>query len=105
MVPIRIGDTNKVMAYYECALEFFQQINCRMIAKAFICRIEPKKQVKHPYIGKVPAGSALGTKRDPEASKPDWWPPNVMHKEPDHLRKERMFVFAMFIPVANNLFD
>ena len=104
MVSIRIGDTKKVMAYYECALEHFQQVNCRMIAKAFICLIEPKKQVKHPYIGKVPAGSALGTKKDPEASKPEWWAPGVMHKEPDHLKKERMFVYAVIITVTNNLF-
>lgn len=57
-----------------------------MIAKAFIGLIEPKKQVKHPYHpynGKTPAGSALGTKKDPEASKPEWWPPGVMHK---HIR-------------------
>ncbi|CAI7665243.1 unnamed protein product [Penicillium glandicola] len=70
------------MAYYECALELFQRVNCRMIAKALICLIEPKRQVKHPYTGKVPAGSALGMKENPE-------PPNVMQKDPDHLRKEQ----------------
>ncbi|CAG8140947.1 unnamed protein product, partial [Penicillium nalgiovense] len=89
MVPLRIGDSQKVMAYYEGALKHFQQLNCRMVAKAFIKFIEPRKQVRHPYNGgKPPAGSAPGTTGDPEKTKPEWWPPGVMHKEPDHLRKE-----------------
>jgi hypothetical protein len=62
-----------------------------MVAKAFIKFIEPRKQVRHPYNGgKPPAGSAPGTTGDPEKTKPEWWPPGVMHKEPDHLRKECM---------------
>ncbi|KAJ5894528.1 hypothetical protein N7495_006219 [Penicillium taxi] len=89
MVALRIGDTQKVMAYYEGALKHFQQLNCRMVAKAFIKFIEPRKQVRHPYNGgKPPPGSAPGTTGDPEKTKPEWWPPMVMHKEPDHLRKE-----------------
>lgn len=93
MVPLCIGDTPKVLAYYEGALKHFQQLNCRMVAKAFIKFIEPRKQVKHPYNGgKAPAGSAPGTTGDPEKTKPEWWPPGVMHKEPDHLRKECTFV-------------
>lgn len=86
---IRVGDSNKLMNYYEGALKHFQQLNCRMVAKAFIKFIEPRKQVRHPYNGgKPPAGSAPGTTGDPEKTKPEWWPPGVMHKEPDHLRKE-----------------
>lgn len=93
MVPLCIGDTPKVLAYYEGALKHFQQLNCRMVAKAFIKFIEPRKQVKHPYNGgKAPAGSAPGTTGDPEKTKPEWWPPGVMHKEPDHLRKECTFI-------------
>lgn len=91
MVPLRVGDSQKVMAYYEGALKHFQQLNCRMVAKAFIKFIEPRKQVRHPYNGgKPPPGSAPGTTGDPEKTKPEWWPPGVMHKEPDHLRKECM---------------
>jgi hypothetical protein len=91
MVPLRIGDTQKVLGYYEGALKHFQQLNCRMVAKAFIKFIEPRKQVRHPYNGgKPPPGSAPGTTGDPEKTKPEWWPPGVMHKEPDHLRKECM---------------
>ncbi|OQD97643.1 hypothetical protein PENSOL_c011G06425 [Penicillium solitum] len=87
--PLEIGDTKNVMAYYRNALNNFQQLNCRMIAKAFIKFIEPRKQVKHPYNGgKLPLGSAPGTTVDPEKTKPEWWPPSIIHKEPDHLRKE-----------------
>lgn len=96
MVPLRIGETQKVTSYYESALKHFQQLNCRMVAKAFIKFIEPRKQVRHPYNGgKPPPGSAPGTTGDPEKTKPEWWPPGVMHKEPDHLRKECMY-FALF---------
>ena len=95
MVPLRIGDTQKVMGYYEGALKHFQQLNCRMVAKAFIKFIEPRKQVRHPYNGgKPPPGSAPGTTGDPEKTKPEWWPPGVMHKEPDHLRKECMYCLS-----------
>lgn len=92
MVSIRIGDSAKLLSYYTSVLNHFQQLNCRMVAKAFIKFIEPRKQVRHPYNGgKPPAGSAPGATGDPEKTKPEWWPPGVMHKEPDHLRKERMF--------------
>lgn len=79
-IELEIGDTEKVISYYESALKRFQQLNCRNIAKAFIKAIEPRKQVKHPYNG--------GRSGDPEMTKPGWWPPGVIHKEPDHLKME-----------------
>lgn len=92
MVPLRVGDTEKVMDYYEGTLKHFQQLNCRMVAKAFIKFIEPRKQVRHPYNGgKPPPGSAPGATGDPEKTRPEWWPSGVMHKEPDHLKKECTF--------------
>lgn len=90
---LRINETQKITNYYEGALEHFQQLNCRTLAKAFIKFIEPHKQVRHPYNGGKPSpGSAPGSTGDPEKTKPEWWPPGVMHKEPDHLRKECMFL-------------
>ncbi|KAK2749838.1 hypothetical protein FQN57_005252 [Myotisia sp. PD_48] len=83
-VPIKIGDTEKIIAFYENSFKTFQQINCRQVAKAYIKLIEPRKQVKHPYNG---GRGALGEKGDPEKTKPDWWPPGVVHREPDHLKK------------------
>jgi uncharacterized protein DUF2841 len=89
-IPLEIGNEAKVKLYYETALKHFQQLNCRQMAKAFIKFIEPRKQVKHPYNGgRPPPGSPQGTKGDPEKTKPEWWPPGVMHREPDHLKKDR----------------
>ncbi|KAF4218227.1 hypothetical protein CNMCM6805_000651 [Aspergillus fumigatiaffinis] len=99
MVELEIGDTSKVLAYYERSLKHFRQVNCRHILKAFIKFIEPRKQAKHPYNGgKPPAGAPPGKKGDPEKTKPEWWPANVVHKEPDHLRKDqRLSLLIHFI--------
>lgn len=83
---LEIGNTNEVTAYYTSVFKRLQQGNCQMLAKGFIKLIEPRKQVKHPYNGG--RGSAPGKKGDPELTKPDWWPRDVSHKEPDHLRQE-----------------
>lgn len=87
MASLRIGDREGLTKYYELALENFQQLNCRQISKAFIQFIAPRKQTTHPYSGNI-RGSAIGSTGDPEKSKPTWWPPGVMHKEPDHLLTE-----------------
>jgi hypothetical protein len=87
VVGLKIGDTPKVLDYYKTSLTHFQQLNCRQIAKAFIKFIEPRKQVNHPYNGRKP-GAPRG-EGDPESTKPEWWPADVFHKEPDHLRKDR----------------
>lgn len=79
-IALKISETKNVTAYYESAFERFQQLNCRQIAKEFIKEIQPHKQVKHPYNG--------GVDSVPESTKPDWWPDDVPHKEPDHLKKE-----------------
>lgn len=92
---LEIGDTERVVAYYEMALKHFQQLNCRQMAKAFIKFIEPRKQVKHPYNGgRPPPGAQPGEKGDPEKTKPEWWPSGVVHKEPDHLKKDRKLLSA-----------
>ncbi|KAJ5592857.1 hypothetical protein N7537_009761 [Penicillium hordei] len=88
MVPLRVGDTKKVMVYYEDTLKRFLQCTCRVILKAFIKFIEPRKQVKHPNNGgKPPPGSAPGTRCNPEKTKLELWPSDVKHKEPDHMVK------------------
>ncbi|OJD26429.1 hypothetical protein ACJ73_02191 [Blastomyces percursus] len=83
-IGLPIGDEEKMMAYYAEAFRAFQQINCRQVAKAYIKLIEPRKQAKHPYNG---GKAAPGETRDPEKTKPEWWPADVIHKEPDHLKK------------------
>lgn len=59
---------------YNC-FEEFQQIPCKLLSKAWIKVIEPKKQSKYPY-------------KQGESSKPYWWPANCIHREPDHLKKD-----------------
>ncbi|EFW18595.1 conserved hypothetical protein [Coccidioides posadasii str. Silveira] len=72
-VDLRIGDKETVKAYYYAAFRGFQQINCRTLSRAWIRFIEPKKQAMYPY------------KKGP-VTKPPWWPADVEHREPDHLK-------------------
>ncbi|RAL02124.1 uncharacterized protein BO80DRAFT_40179 [Aspergillus ibericus CBS 121593] len=88
-IPLEIGDSERVEQYYTISFRHFQQVNCRVVAKAFIKVIEPRKQVRHPYNGGRPKpGAPPGSKGDPEKTKPEWWPARVVHREPDHLKKE-----------------
>lgn len=92
VITLKIGDRAKVESFYFAAFRAFQQLNCRQVAKAFIKSIEPRKQVKHPYNGgKGPEGE----KGDPEKTKPDWWPAEVNHQEPDHLRKPGLLLISL----------
>ncbi|RAL12561.1 DUF2841 domain-containing protein [Aspergillus homomorphus CBS 101889] len=84
MLPIR--DASILRRYYEKAFDGLQQINCRILAKAYIKLVEPRKQVNYPYNGrKIISGTSQ--QFDPELTKPAWWPAGVTHREPDHLLK------------------
>lgn len=79
---LKIGDTEAVYNYYEQAFKSCQQSACKLIAKAWVKVLAPKKQSTHPYTGS-------------DERAPDWWPKpwgtskeeRVRHKEPDHLYK------------------
>ena len=76
---LRIGDTAEVEKFYFTRFKDMQQAACKVMGKAFVKLIEPKKQTHHPY-----------TKGDDK--KPPWWPitqgeHGVRHREPDHLLK------------------
>lgn len=74
---IYVNPHNKVEVknfLYNC-FEEFQQIPCKLLAKAWIKVVEPRKQSKYPY-------------KNGEKSRPFWWPPNCIHREPDHLKKD-----------------
>ncbi|KAF7134036.1 hypothetical protein CNMCM5793_005616 [Aspergillus hiratsukae] len=66
------SNTQRVIARYRQNFSNLTQNDCRSIGQAWIDLIEPNKQRIHPY-----------TKGD--ASKPNWWPPNVQHRSPHHL--------------------
>lgn len=79
---LRIGDVAQTTKYYEERLKQMQQGACKVIAKAWVKVVEPRKQTAHPYINEA-------------KSAPPWWPEikpadgsqGVRHKEPDHLLK------------------
>lgn len=77
--PLVIGQSDKVEQYYVVRFKDMQQSACKVMGKAFVKLVEPKKQTHHPYTGG-------------NAGAPPWWPPTtgengVRHKEPDHLLK------------------
>jgi hypothetical protein len=88
--PLRIGDKDAVWNFYQQRFRNCQQSACKLIAKAWVKAVEPKKQSNHPYTGK-------------DEKAPDWWPKpwgptkdeKVRHKEPDHLyKKERVHLLT-----------
>ena len=83
---ISVKERGLLRLYYEKIFRNLQQTNCRIIAKAYIKLVEPRKQVNYPYNGrKIVEGRTQ--QLDPEATKPPWWPRGVSHREPDHLPK------------------
>jgi hypothetical protein len=79
---LEIGDSARVEEFYLNRFKDMQQTACKIMGKAFVKLVEPRKQTHHPY-----------TRGDESA--PPWWPANkelgefyVRHKEPDHLYKK-----------------
>jgi len=81
--PLVIGSAEEVTTFLETRFRQLQQLCCKIVAKAWIKVIEPKKQTRYPY-------------NRGEESKPEWWPNDVRHKEPDHLMKPGMPNFVLF---------
>lgn len=76
---IAIGDDCARDDVYRQCLKDMQQNGCKVIGKAWVKLLEPKKQSTYPY--------TKGAQK-----RPPWWPamtgPNkIRHKEPDHLHK------------------
>jgi len=68
--------------YQVVGLRTWRLVTRKVMGKAFIKLVEPKKQTHHPY-----------TKGAPSA--PSWWPlqvgeDHVRHREPDHLYRKGM---------------
>ncbi|CZR65254.1 uncharacterized protein PAC_15154 [Phialocephala subalpina] len=74
---LMIGDAAEVEEFYRTRFNDMHQLSCRIMGKAFVKLVEPKKQTSYPYTrGKAPP----------------WWPNTtgdniVRHKQPDHLLK------------------
>ncbi|KAJ5814560.1 hypothetical protein N7474_006337 [Penicillium riverlandense] len=95
-VMISVRDADLLGRYYKKAFENLQQTNCRVLAKAYIKLVEPRKQVNYPYNGrKIVAGTPR--QLDPNETKPPWWPSGVSHREPDHLPKSERIRLLIYI--------
>lgn len=84
---LRVGDDEEVEKLYAIRFKDMQQWSCKIMGKAFVKLVEPKKQTHHPYTKK-------------EEGAPDWWPRGngdnkVRHKEPDHLLKPGISQFII----------
>lgn len=82
---LALGDTAGIREFYVQCLKDLQQFVGRIIAKALVKLIEPKKQTTYPYSGGA-------------ATAPPWWPPTsgegaIRHTEPDHLHKRGNSLF------------
>lgn len=82
---IAIGDDSARDEVYRQCLKDMQQNGCKVIGKAWVKLLEPKKQSNYPYTKGA-------------SKRPPWWPavtgPNkIRHAEPDHLHKRGMFFF------------
>ncbi|KAK3357107.1 hypothetical protein B0T25DRAFT_147256 [Lasiosphaeria hispida] len=87
---IKVGNSDEVWDFYGQRFRNIQQNACKLIAKAWVKAVAPKKQTNNPY-----------TAGDDAA--PDWWPKpwgptkddKVRHLEPDHLlKKERVYLLT-----------
>ncbi|GAA5868396.1 hypothetical protein JCM8547_002179 [Rhodosporidiobolus lusitaniae] len=87
---------NTLPGWYETRFTDVGHKTDKHLAKVWIKAVEPHKQTKHPY-------------HRGEESKPEWWPREVKHKEPDHLgkgeRKALLTHLARFAPVSVETLD
>ena len=74
---VSLSDRSSLDRFYEYQIRQLQQSNCKLILKAWIKALHPKKQARYPYNKEA-------------ATKPDWWPPIEFcrHREPDHLSRD-----------------
>ena len=91
MRSFKISDEEMVKEYlYNKFIALKQQAN-KLIAKAWIKGICPKKQARFPYQNKQRL-ETLGL----NAEVPEWWPPIEVSTftEPDHINKDRKSSFS-----------
>lgn len=92
---LKLSDGPAVWNFYEQRFKNCQQTACKLIAKAWVKAVEPKKQSTHPYTGS-------------DEKAPEWWPKpwgatkddKVRHKEPDHLYKRGSTMVYLVPPLV-----
>ena len=94
---VTFDQTDRLRGWYEKQLGQIQQVPCKVIVKAWIKKIHPKKQGTYPYNGGKRARMlGLQKKQRGSITKPPWWPPGVSHREPDHLEKKGKSLHMLF---------
>ncbi|CCD27014.1 uncharacterized protein NDAI_0J01220 [Naumovozyma dairenensis CBS 421] len=84
-INLPLNNREIIQKYLINCFKTLRQVPCKMIAKLWIKIIEPGKKTKFPYI----KGDSM---------KPNWWPQNVEHREPDHLQKtDRMYLMCTIV--------
>ena len=76
--PLDVNNPIDLDEYFDSRCESVQQLNWKMVLKAWIKEIEPRKQTTYPY-----------NKKPPEENDHPGGPPGIPHKEPDHSTKPR----------------
>lgn len=84
-VSYAISDKAAWMQWFRNSFCALQQVSCRVIAKEWIKTIQPQKQRRHPYNGRLPS---VQKQKGQNLGRPAYWPHNVTYKEPDHILKE-----------------
>jgi hypothetical protein len=98
---ISVRDRDLLVAYYARAFDNLQQVNCRILSKAYIKAVEPGKKLNFPYNGRKVVGGVV-KQLSPNTTKPPWWPFGVTHREPDHLPKVgTSFTIFLFLLAAH----
>ena len=87
MRQVQLGDSEALGEFYIQCLKDMQQSGCKVLGKAWVKLLEPKKQSTYPYTGGVDRA-------------PPWWPRkegklSIRHKEPDHLHKVGMCPYPL----------
>ena len=94
---VRVSREDVLREWYRHIFERIQSLQCKVMVKAWIAKIQPKKSRFYPYNGGAEA-TAQGLERNDtrrhELAVPPWWPGgrrpvSVPHREPDHLDKHR----------------
>lgn len=88
-VQIALHNRQQLRNFYVQCFGHFQQGGCKVLAKAWVKLVEPRKQSNHPYTGKAKTA-------------PKWWPPTngpnaIRHREPDHLKKPERLILCTHI--------
>jgi hypothetical protein len=96
-ITLHIANQDEVVHFLKMRFTQIQQLATKVIAKAWIKAICPKKQANFPYVDSNPRADQSQKRRRPRRDGPPriplFWPDVELcrHKEPDHTRKTGAF--------------